>query len=246
MLHRAMFGSLERFFGILLEHHAGRLPDVAGARCRSWSSISPTARPITRPGSAESLKNQGLRAEVDLRNEKVGFKIREHTLQRVPYLLVAGDREVQGKHVGRAHAQRSRTWARCPSRRSASKLGRGSREPRPHCFGGLKYRCLNRKRIRRNEEITAPQLRVIGADGEQVGVMSRDDALQLAQSQELDLVEISPTAEPPVCRVMDFGKFLFETEQEGPRGEAQAEADPGQGSEVSSRNGRRRLPDQAA
>jgi translation initiation factor IF-3 len=53
-------------------------------------------------------------------------------------------------------------------------------------------------------------LRIIGADGEQVGVMSRFDALQLAASQELDLVEVSPTAEPPVCRIIDFGKFLFE------------------------------------
>jgi translation initiation factor IF-3 len=53
-------------------------------------------------------------------------------------------------------------------------------------------------------------LRIIGADGEQVGVMSRYDALQLAVSQELDLVEVSPTAEPPVCRIIDYGKFVFE------------------------------------
>ena len=64
--------------------------------------------------------------------------------------------------------------------------------------------------MRRNEEILAPQLRVIAADGSQAGVMSRAEALQLAVGQELDLVEVSPTAEPPVCRVMDFGKFLFE------------------------------------
>ncbi|MGI9246611.1 MAG: translation initiation factor IF-3 [Steroidobacteraceae bacterium] len=67
------------------------------------------------------------------------------------------------------------------------------------------------KRIRRNHEITAPQLRVIGADGEQVGVMSRFEALELAASQELDLIEVSPMAEPPVCRIIDFGKFQFET-----------------------------------
>ena len=53
-------------------------------------------------------------------------------------------------------------------------------------------------------------LRVIGDDGSQVGVMNRAEALQFAASQSLDLVEISPMAEPPVCRVMDFGKFLFE------------------------------------
>jgi len=93
MLHRAMFGSLERFFAILLEHHAGRLP--------AWLSpvqavvLSITDRQdeyVTR--ITETLKNQGFRVESDLRNEKVGFKIREHTLRRVPYLLVAGDKEV--------------------------------------------------------------------------------------------------------------------------------------------------------
>jgi translation initiation factor IF-3 len=66
------------------------------------------------------------------------------------------------------------------------------------------------KRVRRNEEITAQQVRVIGADGEQAGVMARAQALQLALDAALDLVEVSPTAEPPVVRVMDFGKYLFE------------------------------------
>ncbi|MGO9804335.1 MAG: translation initiation factor IF-3 [Steroidobacteraceae bacterium] len=66
------------------------------------------------------------------------------------------------------------------------------------------------KRVRRNEEINAPQLRVIAADGSQAGVMSRFDALQMATAAELDLVEVSPTAEPPVVRIMDYGKFLFE------------------------------------
>ncbi|HQX46625.1 MAG TPA: translation initiation factor IF-3 [Steroidobacteraceae bacterium] len=66
------------------------------------------------------------------------------------------------------------------------------------------------KRVRRNDEINAPQVRVIAADGSQAGVMSRYDALQMATTAELDLVEVSPTAEPPVVRVMDYGKFLFE------------------------------------
>src|SRR5258708_36808802 len=66
------------------------------------------------------------------------------------------------------------------------------------------------KGVRRNEEINAPQLRVIAADGSQAGVMSRYDALQMAAAAELDLVEVSPTAEPPVVRIMDYGKFLFE------------------------------------
>lgn len=64
--------------------------------------------------------------------------------------------------------------------------------------------------MRRNEEIDAREIRVIGSDGEQVGVLSREAALQLASASAMDLVEISPTAVPPVCRIMDFGKFLFE------------------------------------
>ncbi|MGE3774953.1 MAG: translation initiation factor IF-3 [Gammaproteobacteria bacterium] len=66
------------------------------------------------------------------------------------------------------------------------------------------------KRVRRNDDISAPQVRVIAADGSQAGVMSRYDALQMAMTAGLDLVEVSPTAEPPVVRVMDYGKFLFE------------------------------------
>jgi len=65
--------------------------------------------------------------------------------------------------------------------------------------------------VRRNDEIEAKEIRVIGSDGEQVGVLSREAALKLATESAMDLVEISPTAVPPVCRIMDFGKFLFET-----------------------------------
>jgi len=93
MLHRAIFGSLERFFAILLEHHAGRLPAWLAPTQAVVMSITDRQEAYVR-SMAESLKNQGFRVESDLRNEKVGFKIREHTLKRVPYLLVAGDKEV--------------------------------------------------------------------------------------------------------------------------------------------------------
>jgi threonyl-tRNA synthetase len=93
MLHRAIFGSLERFLGILIEHHAGKLPTWLAPTQAVLLSI--TERQDEYLGqTAQFLKNQGLRIETDLRNEKIGFKIREHTLQRVPYLLVAGDKEV--------------------------------------------------------------------------------------------------------------------------------------------------------
>jgi len=66
------------------------------------------------------------------------------------------------------------------------------------------------KRVRRNEEIDAQEVRVIDAEGEQAGVMPLADGIELARNVGLDLVEVSPNAEPPVCRVMDFGKYLFE------------------------------------
>ena len=93
MLHRAIFGSLERFFGILLEHHAGKLPAWLSPTHAVLLSITDRQHDYIKK-SADFLKKQGVLVESDLRNEKVGFKIREHTLQRVPYLLVAGDKEV--------------------------------------------------------------------------------------------------------------------------------------------------------
>ena len=98
MIHRAILGSLERFIGILIEHHAGRFP--------AWlAPVQALALSITENHAsyaeevAESLKNQGFRVESDLRNEKIGLKIREHTLQRIPYLLVVGEREMLNRTV---------------------------------------------------------------------------------------------------------------------------------------------------
>lgn len=94
MLHRAILGSLERFIGILIEEHAGSLP--------AWLAPVQAVLLTITDGQAEyatevrkSLEKQGLRVESDLRNEKIGFKIREHTLQRIPYLLVIGKKEAQ-------------------------------------------------------------------------------------------------------------------------------------------------------
>ncbi|QBB72586.1 translation initiation factor IF-3 [Pseudolysobacter antarcticus] len=69
------------------------------------------------------------------------------------------------------------------------------------------------KTNRKNLEIRVPRVRVIDAEGEQAGVMTRDEALSMAQELGLDLVEIQPTADPPVCRIMDFGKFKFEQQK---------------------------------
>ena len=98
MLHRAILGSIERFIGILIEHYAGAMP--------FW--LSPTQLVVMNITDrqaeyvekvTETVKKHGFRAEMDLRNEKIGFKIREHTLSRVPYLLVVGDREMENGTV---------------------------------------------------------------------------------------------------------------------------------------------------
>jgi len=98
MLHRAILGSLERFIGILIEEFAGAFP--------AW--LAPTqvmVMPITDRNNEyvqsveKALCDGGFRAKSDLRNEKIGFKIREHTLQRIPYQLVVGDKEVENNTV---------------------------------------------------------------------------------------------------------------------------------------------------
>ena len=92
MLHRAIVGSMERFIGILIEHYAGSFP-VWLAPLQAVVMNITDAQGDYAARVAQSLENQGLRVFADLRNEKIGYKIREHTLQRIPYLLVVGDRE---------------------------------------------------------------------------------------------------------------------------------------------------------
>jgi len=98
MIHRAILGSLERFIGILIEEHAGKMP--------LWlSPVQAVVMGITDKQAdyvkdfTKALNKAGIRTEADLRNEKIGFKIREHTLARVPYILVAGDREIESNSI---------------------------------------------------------------------------------------------------------------------------------------------------
>jgi len=98
MLHRAIVGSFERFIGILIEQHAGAMPAWLAPTqvmiCNITDAQAETVQLI-----AKNLENEGFRVRSDLRNEKIGFKIREHTIQRVPYLLVVGDKEVENGTV---------------------------------------------------------------------------------------------------------------------------------------------------
>ncbi len=98
MLHRAILGSLERFIGILIEEHAGHFPLWLAPVQVVVMNITDRQEAFCRE-VGDFLRQYGIRAREDLRNEKINFKIREHTLQHVPYLLVVGDREVEGRSV---------------------------------------------------------------------------------------------------------------------------------------------------
>jgi threonyl-tRNA synthetase len=98
MLHRAILGSFERFIGVLIEHYAGALP--------AWLSPDQVVVLNITDKQAEycekvrkMLAEKGFRVSADLRNEKIGFKIREHSIQKIPFLLVAGDRELENGEV---------------------------------------------------------------------------------------------------------------------------------------------------
>jgi len=98
MLHRAILGSLERFIGILIENYGGKFPPWLAPVQAVVLNITDRQEEFCSE-VAQSLEKQGFRVHLDLRNEKIGYKIRQHTLSRVPYLLVVGDREVEDKAV---------------------------------------------------------------------------------------------------------------------------------------------------
>jgi threonyl-tRNA synthetase len=92
MLHRAIVGSLERFIGILIEQHAGAMPTWLAPKQVSVLNITDSQADYARQ-VAKTLQNQGLRVDLDLRNEKITYKIREHSMQKLPYILVVGEKE---------------------------------------------------------------------------------------------------------------------------------------------------------
>ncbi|MDW3095241.1 MAG: threonine--tRNA ligase [Gammaproteobacteria bacterium] len=98
MIHRAILGSLERFIGILIEHHAGNMPFWMAPVQAMVLNITDAQADYVQ-NVQKMLINEGFRVNLDLRNEKIGYKIREHTIQRVPFLLVVGDREVESQSV---------------------------------------------------------------------------------------------------------------------------------------------------
>jgi threonyl-tRNA synthetase len=98
MLHRAILGSLERFIGILIEQHAGTFPVWLSPVQAVVLSITDRQAEYAKT-VAHELEKQGFRVKIDLRNEKIGFKIREHSMQRIPYLIIIGDKELEDQVI---------------------------------------------------------------------------------------------------------------------------------------------------
>ena len=98
MIHRAPFGSMERFVAVLIEHCGGNFPLWLAPVQAVVLNIADEHRPYARKVE-QSLRQMGIRVEADLRNEKIGYKIRYHTLRRVPFLLIVGSREVESGSV---------------------------------------------------------------------------------------------------------------------------------------------------
>ena len=106
MLHRAIVGSLERFIGILIEHYAGALPLWLAPVQAVVLTITDRQAAYAQRGRRARCKAAGFRAVADLRNEKITYKIREHSLQKLPYQLIVGDKEMQADTGGRANPRR--------------------------------------------------------------------------------------------------------------------------------------------
>ena len=232
-----------------------RAPSRCGWRpCRPSCCRSPTATRLRAGRCATAWPAAGLRVELDDRQEKIGYKIREAQLQKVPYMLVVGDREAaEGTVAVRSRSggdQGAARTCRDAVHRSEARRRGGAREAgssaRDGVSGGrvcavskeavsLRRGPRRDDRIRINERIRVREMRVIDDTGQQLGIMPPQQALAIARQKGLDLVEISPTAQPPVCRIMDFGQVPVPGTEARARGQEAPEDHRGQGDQVPAR-----------
>ena len=233
MLHRAIVGSFERFIGILIEHYAGAFP--------LWlAPHQAVVMTITERQDGYALKvknellNQGLRVISDLRNEKISYKIREHSLQKLPYQVVVGDKEMQaGKYVAVRTRSGEDLGAMSLERFTARLQAEGKVREHGQFFNGLRsfsHIALERSQ-RINREITAPEVRLVAENGDQLGIKTDAEALRLAEEQNVDLGDRA-AREPAGLQADGLRQVPLPRAEESPRGQAQAEADPGQGNQV--------------
>ena len=249
MLHRAIFGSFERFLGILIEQYAGRFPlwlaPVQAVVATIVSDADDYAREV-----AAAFAQAGLAVETDLtqpEDQRQGPRAQPgacsgarggrpegggnpHCRAAAAGKSGAGDPLAGGsgwQTCIRGNTTRfnfrqgglilSQLFAQTSIRPSASRLGRRrwplqQRQERTIARGPMAAP-PTRDGPRVNEEIRIPQVRLIDQDGEMQGVLTVREAMQRAFAVGLDLVEISPNADPPVCKILDFGKFKYEQQK---------------------------------
>ena len=158
---------------------------------------------------------------LDTGSDKIGYKVRHHSTAKVPVILAVGKREADEAYGldQTARQQRISNHLRLTTPFIDSVPSR-NRRPKTRPQQGDDYIARLRQPPapeksgpRANDGITAMQVRLIGADGEQVGVVSIERAMQAADAVGLDLVEVSPNADPPVCKILDFGKYKYEAQK---------------------------------
>src|SRR5690606_5860093 len=202
MIHRAPFGSLERFVAVLIEHCGGQFPLWLAPEQFIILPVSEKYEEYAQK-LLESLNNSDIRGLIDLRDEKVGRKIRDAEVKKIPYMLIVGEKEVESGTVSvRKHGSVDLGTMTSDEfrdllikeitvetlKRLALKRHSGPRPP------------MRKKEpeLRINEHIRVPEVRLVGDNVEQ-GVYPARTAVEIADELELDLVEISPNAVPPVC-----------------------------------------------
>ena len=217
MLHRVILGSLERFIGILIEHYAGAFPTWLAPVQAQIITISDEQHAYASEVHAQLLA-QDIRVEIDLRNESLNFKIREAQMQKIPYMLIIGNNEMQAGGIApRTRAGTNHGLYACCRICYTAAAGL------PQCLKNADIKThlyhtedltIEKKNdtslAKINTAIKAPLLRVIDGEGNQLGIITNQHAQTLAVEQGLDLVEVSTNTDPPVCRLMDYGKFKYQ------------------------------------
>ena len=210
--------------------HRGRLPALARAGAGRACCRSRIATTTTPARWRAALRAAGLRVELDARNEKLNFKIREAELQKIPVMLVVGDQEEANgnRHSAPRRGPQERGGAVASTRSWRELAARSPRredlKPGPVRADRERGRASPRRtRPAINERIRVREIRVIGAEGEQLGVMTPEEARRDGRRKRASTSSRSrPTRNPPVCRIMDYGKYKYEQKKKARRARRRA------------------------
>ena len=228
MLHRAILGSLERWIGILIEQYSGRFPlwltPIQIIVCTITENTNEYAIKLI-----QELQDIKVRCASDLRNEKIGYKIREHSQNGCPIILIVGEKEKDNYTVA-IRRLGSKQQEIKPVKDFLDEIKIGIKPPDliwkffeivyfiTYVTGEINindskssFSAKDGPRI--NHSISAQKVRCIDSQGKQLGILSINDALQAANSIGLDLVEIQPNVSPPVCKILDYGKYKYEAQK---------------------------------